>query len=71
MLVLSRKQGERIVIGGNIVITVVSGGSDRVRLGISAPASIPIQREEICQRLNEANEELTVPGQSPFISECA
>ncbi len=47
MLVLSRKAGERIVIGGNIVITVVDMGHGRVRLGIDAPSDVRILREEL------------------------
>ena len=72
MLVLSRKFGERIFIGDDIVITVVSTGSDRVRLGIAAPANVPIHREEVFQRLcrEDAVEQLA-PNQSPFFVECA
>jgi carbon storage regulator len=46
MLVLSRKPGERIVLG-NIVVTVVSVSGNRVRLGFTAPADVPIRREEL------------------------
>lgn len=50
MLVLSRKQNERLVIDGNIVVTVVRVAGGQVRLGIEAPADIHIRREEIiCQ----------------------
>ena len=57
MLVLSRKQGERIVIGRDIVITVLEAPSGRVRLGITAPEGTPIHREEVFQRLaREAGE---------------
>ena len=51
MLVLSRKVGERIVIGGanEITLTVVSVHGGRVRLGIEADPSIPIQRAELEQ----------------------
>jgi carbon storage regulator len=53
MLVLSRKQGERIVIGDNIVITVVSLEYGRVRLGIEAPRDIEVWREEMLDRPKE------------------
>jgi carbon storage regulator len=53
MLVLSRKQGERIVIGDNIVITVVSMEYGRVRLGIEAPREIEVWREEMLDRPKE------------------
>lgn len=47
MLVLSRKRDERIVIGDNIVITVVEVRGDKVRLGIEAPSEVPVHRQEI------------------------
>jgi carbon storage regulator len=47
MLVLSRKLNEKIVIGGNITITVVKIDRNQVRLGIEAPNQIPVYREEI------------------------
>jgi carbon storage regulator len=54
MLVLSRKEGECIVIGRNIVITVLESRGNRVRLGITAPAETPINREEVFERLTRA-----------------
>ncbi len=51
MLVLSRKCGERIVIGPNIELTVVQIEGDRVRLGFVAPRETPIHRREVQQRL--------------------
>ena len=47
MLVLSRKPGERILIGDNVKITVVRIGPNTVRLGIDAPRDVPVVREEI------------------------
>ena len=47
MLVLSRKLGEKIVIGDNIVITVVKIDRNQIRIGIEAPQNIPVYREEI------------------------
>ena len=47
MLVLSRNKDERIVIGGDIVITVVEIRGDKVRLGIEAPKEVPILRQEL------------------------
>jgi carbon storage regulator len=47
MLALSRKVGEKIIIGDNITITVVSVQGDRVRLGIDAPRNVPVWREEL------------------------
>ena len=47
MLVLSRKLGEKIVIGDNIVVTVVKIDRNQIRLGIDAPQDVPVYREEI------------------------
>jgi carbon storage regulator len=47
MLVLSRKLNEKIVINGNIVVTVVKIDRNQVRIGIEAPGNIPVYREEI------------------------
>jgi carbon storage regulator len=47
MLVLSRKERERIRLGGDIVITVVRLSGDRVRLGIEAPSDMVVLREEL------------------------
>lgn len=50
MLVLSRKPGERIMIGDSVTITVVRIGPNNVRLGIDAPRDMNIVREELCGR---------------------
>ncbi len=47
MLVLSRKRDEQIVINGDIIITVVEIRGDKVRLGIEAPAHVPVHRREV------------------------
>lgn len=47
MLVLSRKQKERLKLGDSIVVTVVRVSRDRVRLGIDAPSEIQVVREEL------------------------
>jgi carbon storage regulator len=54
MLVLSRKPGERILIGDDVAVTIVRIGPNTVRLGIDAPRDMNIVREELCQRA-EAN----------------
>lgn len=48
MLVLSRKPGERILVGNDVVITIVRIGPNTVRLGIDAPGHMNIVREELC-----------------------
>ncbi len=47
MLVLARKIGEKIVVGDEIVVTVLSVHGDRVKLGFVAPVEVPIHRQEI------------------------
>jgi len=53
MLVLSRKVGERILIGDRIAVTVVKLARGGVRLGIEAPADLPVVREELKDELQE------------------
>ncbi len=55
MLALSRKQGESIVIGNNIEITVLEAKGDQVKIGISAPKSVPVYRKEIYAQIQEEN----------------
>ena len=58
MLVLSRKRGERIVIGPNIELTVVAIHGNSVRLSFDAPHDIAIHRQEVFQRIqNESRHE--------------
>jgi len=47
MLVLSRRERERIKLGGSIVVTIVRVNGDRVSLGIEAPLDIRVVREEL------------------------
>jgi len=55
MLVLTRKPGEKILIGDDIVITVLDARGDSVRIGIDAPRGVKIQREEVVRAVSEAN----------------
>jgi carbon storage regulator len=50
MLVLSRKERERIRLGDSIVVTVIRVAGDKVRLGIEAPADVLVLREELTVR---------------------
>ncbi len=60
MLVLTRKENERIRIGENIVLTIVRTAGDRVRIGIEAPADVTILRNEL-----KAGEKETKPVAEP------
>lgn len=55
MLVLTRKAGERILIGEDIVITILDSRGDGIRIGIDAPRGVKIQREEVLRAVTEAN----------------
>jgi len=55
MLVLSRQRDESIIIGDNIVITVVDIRGDKVRLGINAPTEIPVHRQEVYEAIQREN----------------
>ncbi|TFD23843.1 carbon storage regulator CsrA [Cryobacterium lyxosi] len=55
MLVLTRKLGEKILIGDDIVITVLDARGDSVRIGIDAPRGVKIQRDEVVRAVSEAN----------------
>jgi carbon storage regulator len=65
MLVLSRKRDERIVIGDNIVITVVDVRGDKVRLGIEAPSEVPVHRQEVLDALRRAAAAQSPPAVPP------
>ena len=55
MLILTRKLGERINIGDDIIVTLVEIKGTQVKLGIDAPKSIGIHRHEIYERIRTAN----------------
>jgi carbon storage regulator len=55
MLILTRRPGERVVIGDEILVTVMGVSGHTVRLGIAAPEGIPIYREEIWLAVMEEN----------------
>lgn len=57
MLVLSRRVGERLIIGDNIVITVIDVRSDGVRIGIDAPREVRVNRAEVLEAVTQANQE--------------
>ncbi|MBQ8317758.1 MAG: carbon storage regulator CsrA [Lachnospiraceae bacterium] len=55
MLALSRKQGESIMIGSDIELTVLEVKGDQIKIGISAPKSVPVYRKEIYTQIQEEN----------------
>ena len=55
MLVLTRKYGQQIMIGDDIVITVLEGRGDSVRIGVEAPGSISVKRAEVYEAVSAEN----------------
>jgi carbon storage regulator len=55
VLVLSRSAGESVMIGSDIVVTVLEVRGDVVRIGIDAPRDVKVHREEVYRALEEAN----------------
>jgi len=60
MLVLSRKTGQKLIINDNIEVIVIETRGEFVRLGINAPKSVSIYREEIYEEIKKANQQAIV-----------
>jgi carbon storage regulator len=56
MLIITRRPGEKIVLGDEIVVTVMEISGQTVRIGIDAPQSVPVYREEIWEAVKQENE---------------
>lgn len=65
MLVLTRKNGEAIRIGGRVKVVVLSASRGHVRLGIEAPAGVTVLREEVHERIAEANRQAALGEAEP------
>lgn len=59
MLVLSRHRDESIMIGDDVVVTIVDIRGDKVRLGIDAPTDIPVHRQEVYEAIKRENQKAT------------
>jgi carbon storage regulator len=57
MLVLSRKIGESIIIGGQIVVKIMRVEGEVVKLGIQAPSEVPVHRQEVYEEIQRNNQE--------------
>lgn len=62
MLVLSRHRDESIMIGDDVVVTIVDIRGDKVRLGIDAPQDIPVHRQEVYEAIQRENRNATKLG---------
>jgi len=65
VLVLTRRANQSIMIGHEIVVTVLEVRGDQVRLGIKAPRSIDVHREEIFAQLQQANRDAVRTSKEP------
>ncbi len=63
MLILARRTGQKIVIGGDIEITVTEVRGDHVRLGITAPRGLAVYRKELLEQIAEGNREAAKAAQ--------
>ena len=66
MLILTRRAGESIVIGDDIVVTIVEAGRDHVRIGIDAPRSVAVHRQEVYAAISRENEAARAADSSGF-----
>ncbi|MBP3702660.1 MAG: carbon storage regulator CsrA [Lachnospiraceae bacterium] len=65
MLALARKLNESIIINDNIEVTLLEIKGDQVKLGISAPKSVPVCRKELYVQIKEANKESVEKAATP------
>jgi carbon storage regulator len=61
MLVLSRHRDESIVIGDDVIITIIDIRGDKVRLGIEAPQEIPVHRQEVYEAIKREEQKKRPP----------
>jgi carbon storage regulator len=64
VLVLTRRSGESVMIGDDVVVTVLDVRGDVVRVGIKAPRCIQVHREEVYRELQKANREAASPSET-------
>ncbi|MEI6495054.1 MAG: carbon storage regulator CsrA [Actinomycetota bacterium] len=67
MLVLARRVGENIRIGDDIIVTVLELSRDQVRIGIRAPRSVTVHREEVYEEIMAANREAAGPSADDLV----
>ncbi len=63
MLVLSRRVGESVAIGDDVVVTVLEARGDVIRIGIAAPRSVAVHRAELLVELERSNQQAASPSE--------
>jgi carbon storage regulator len=69
VLIITRRPGEKIILGDDITITVMEVSGQTVRVGIDAPKALPIYREEIWAAVKQENEAAATAGEIPPLPE--
>jgi carbon storage regulator len=67
MLILSRKPGESIVIDGRIIVTILRGDRDEVKVGVDAPPDVPVFRQELYAEVRRNNREALTEKGRPLL----
>jgi carbon storage regulator len=62
MLILTRRAGESVLIGDDVAITVLGVKGNQVRIGVKAPKSVAVHREEISERIRQESQKADEPG---------
>ena len=65
MLILTRKSGESIRIGNDVVVHILESSSKHMKIGISAPRDIPVYRDEVYARIQEENRASAIKTADP------
>lgn len=66
MLILSRKTGETIVIAGDIRVKVMRVEGDVVKIGVEAPSSVPVHRQEVYDEIQRSNQQALTQPSTPL-----
>ncbi len=69
MLILTRRVGETLIIGDDVIVTVLGIKGNQVRIGINAPKEVSVHREEIYQRIQQEKNATTAVSPPPAVKE--